>query len=168
MIYNQRIVNTHANGESNRMAENLGVKNAKWDRKDGLAVPRDCYNSYMYIVEDEMSIIDKMNLHGGEILKNLDGGSAVHWNNDERLGQEQYRQTLKSIVLTGSNYFCENVKKTCCNDCGRISANTYSTCPDCGSDNIDYATRVIGYLKRIKNFSKDRVKEEGVRDYKGL
>ena len=34
-------------------AENLGVKNAKWDRQDGLAVPRDCYNSYFYPVEDE-------------------------------------------------------------------------------------------------------------------
>ena len=34
-------------------AENLGVKNAKWDRADGLFVPRDCYNSYFYAVEDE-------------------------------------------------------------------------------------------------------------------
>ena len=27
-------------------AENLGVKNAAWDRADKLFVPRDCYNSY--------------------------------------------------------------------------------------------------------------------------
>ena len=25
-------------------AENVGVKHAKWDREDGYAVPRDCYN----------------------------------------------------------------------------------------------------------------------------
>ena len=47
------------------MAENLGVKNAKWDREDGLFVPRDCYNSYFYVVEDEnTSVIDKFILHG--------------------------------------------------------------------------------------------------------
>ena len=31
-------------------AENVGVKHAKWDREDGYFVPRDCYNSYFYIV----------------------------------------------------------------------------------------------------------------------
>ncbi|MCF0167621.1 MAG: anaerobic ribonucleoside-triphosphate reductase, partial [Bacteroidales bacterium] len=34
-------------------AENVGVKHAKWDREDGYFVPRDCYNSYFYIVEDD-------------------------------------------------------------------------------------------------------------------
>ncbi|MEX2365307.1 MAG: anaerobic ribonucleoside-triphosphate reductase, partial [Pseudohongiellaceae bacterium] len=29
-------------------AENLGVKNAQWDRKDGYQVSRGCYNSYFY------------------------------------------------------------------------------------------------------------------------
>mgnify|MGYP002040243511 FL=1 len=33
-------------------AENLGIKNAKWDKEDGYFVPRDCYNSYFYVVED--------------------------------------------------------------------------------------------------------------------
>jgi ribonucleoside-triphosphate reductase len=68
------------------MAENLGVKNAKWDIADGLRVNRNTYNSYMYIVEDDsLSIFDKMELHGGEIINNLDGGSALHLNNNERL-----------------------------------------------------------------------------------
>ena len=41
--------------------ESLGVKNAKWDKEDGLYVPRDVYNSYFYIVEDEgTSVIDNM------------------------------------------------------------------------------------------------------------
>ena len=33
-------------------AENVGVKHAKWDKRDGYKVGRDCYNSYFYIVED--------------------------------------------------------------------------------------------------------------------
>ena len=57
------------------MAENLGVKFAKWDKKNGYIVTRDCYNSYFYIVEDEdISIIDKFVLHGDDTTKYLDGG----------------------------------------------------------------------------------------------
>jgi ribonucleoside-triphosphate reductase len=146
-------------------AENLGVKNAKWDKKAGLKVNRDVYNSYLYKVEDELPLIDKLMLHGGEILDNLDGGSAVHWNSDERKTKDQYSKVLSSLITTGSNYFCENVKKTCCNKCGAITANTYKECPVCGSSDIDYATRVIGYLKRVKNFSSERRIEEGKRRY---
>ena len=58
-------------------AENLGVKNAQWDQKDGLFSPRDCYNSYFYAVEDEqINVLDKIILHGKEIIQYLDGGSA--------------------------------------------------------------------------------------------
>ncbi len=55
-------------------AENLGVKHANWDRKDGYFVPRDCYNSYFYAVEDtSLNILDKFKLHGKEYVKYLDG-----------------------------------------------------------------------------------------------
>jgi ribonucleoside-triphosphate reductase len=38
-------------------------------------------------------------------------------------------------------------------------------CPKCGSENLDYMTRVIGYLKRISKFSEARIKEAGKRYY---
>lgn len=55
-------------------AENLGVKHANWDRKAGYFVPRDCYNSYFYAVEDtSLTILDKFKLHGKDYIKYLDG-----------------------------------------------------------------------------------------------
>ena len=55
-------------------AENLGVKNSKWDKEDGYFVPRECYNSYFYIVEDEgTNVVDKFILHGEKLTKYLDG-----------------------------------------------------------------------------------------------
>lgn len=147
-------------------AENLGVKNAKWDKADGLVVNRDCYNSYMYIVEDDsLSLFDKMEIHGGEILENLDGGSALHFNNNERLTKKQYELIIEALVKTGCNYFCENVPKTICNKCGYIHPNNMDHCIKCDSTDIDKATRVIGYLKRIKDFSYDRQVEADKRLY---
>ena len=146
--------------------EGLGVKFAKWDKKDGYVVNRDCYNSYMYPVEDEsISILDKFELHGNSTTQYLDGGSALHLNLESSPTKETVLKLLDVAVQTGCNYFCFNVKTTICDDCGNIDKRTLQECPKCGSKNIGYATRVIGYLRRVDNFSKDRQLEEGYRYY---
>lgn len=147
-------------------AENLGVKNAKWDKKDGYFVPRDCYNSYFYVVEDEKtSLLDKFMLHGRKLTKYLDGGSALHGNLDEHLTKDQYRLVMRTAVKTGCSYYTFNIPNTICNDCGHISKHHLDHCEKCGSTNVDYITRIIGYLKRISAFSEARQKEAKVRYY---
>ena len=152
--------------KSNRMAENLGVKFASWDKKDGYAVPRDCYNSYTYLVEDEsLNILDRLQLHGKQFTQFLDGGSACHLNLEEHLTKDQYAQLLKYAVKTGCNYFTFNIPNTLCNDCGYISKHKLSKCPKCGSENLDYATRIIGYLTLISKWAEERKKEASRRYY---
>ena len=147
-------------------AENLGVKNAKWDKRDGYFVPRDCYNSYFYLVEDEStSLVDKFILHGNQLTKYLDGGSALHGNLNEHLSKEQYLTLLRDAIKTGCSYFTFNIPNTICNDCGHISKHRLTKCEKCGSTNLDYATRIIGYLKRVSSFSEARQKEEKKRYY---
>lgn len=147
-------------------AENLGVKNSGWDKKDGLYVPRECYNSYFYRVEDDgVNLIDKFILHGEKLTKYLDGGSALHANLNEHLTKEQYKHLLDTAISTGCSYFTFNVPNTICNECGHISKHRLNKCEKCGSENLDYATRVIGYLKRISNFSEARQKEAFIRHY---
>ena len=147
-------------------AENLGIKNAKWDAKDGYQVNRDCYNSYFYLVEDDTSNhLDKFILHGKEITQYLDGGSALHLNLDESLNVQAYLKLFNVAATTGCNYFCVNVKITICNECEKIDKQTRSLCQHCGSDNVDHGTRVIGYLKRVTAFSQGRQKEHGLRHY---
>ncbi len=148
-------------------AENLGVKNSKWDIIDNYQVNRECYNSYFYIVEDEsINIIDKFILHGSEYIKYLDGGSALHMNLEEYPTKEGFKKLLNIAAKTGCNYFCFNIKVTICNECEYIDKETKHKCSKCGSVNIDYGTRVIGYLKRITNFSSSRQKEEKRRSYR--
>lgn len=147
-------------------AENVGVKHAKWDKEDGYVVNRDCYNSYFYIVEDDsLDIIDKFKLHGREYIEHLTGGSALHMNLEEHLSKEQYAQLLKVAAKTGCNYFTFNIPNTVCNDCGHIDKRYLHECPHCQSKNIDYLTRVIGYLKRVSNFSAPRQEEASRRFY---
>ena len=147
-------------------AENVGVKHARWDREDGYYVPRDCYNSYFYVVEDANThILEKFRLHGHKFIEHLTGGSALHMNLDEHLSQKQYRQLLRVAAKEGCNYFTFNVPNTVCNDCGHIDKRYLKECPVCHSKNIDYLTRVIGYLKRVSNFSMDRQKEAARRYY---
>ena len=149
-------------------AENVGVKHAKWDREDGYVVPRDCYNSYFYIVEDtSLNVIDRFRLHGRKYVEHLTGGSALHCHLEEHLTKEQYRNLLRVAAAEGTNYFTFNIPNTVCNDCGHIDKRYLKECPVCGSKNVDYLTRIIGYLKRISNFSEARQKEASRRYYAG-
>lgn len=150
-------------------AESLGVKNAKWDKRDGYKVPRDCYNSYFYIVEDKtIDPIKKFRFQGIKFTGCCDGGSALHNNLDEHLTARQYRMLMDVAVKEGCNYFTYNIMNTICNECGYISKHTYDTCPKCGSKDVDYATRIIGYLKRISAFSAARQIEADNRAYNKL
>ena len=147
-------------------AENVGVKHAKWDREDGYFVPRDCYNSYFYIVEDNsLTVLDKFRLHGAPYIEHLTGGSALHCNLEEHLSQPQYMQLLEVAAKEGCNYFTFNIPNTICNECGHIDKRYLKECPKCHSKNVDYLTRVIGYLRRVSNFSKPRQEEASRRYY---
>lgn len=148
--------------------ENCSAKLYAWDKRDGYVVPanRNLYNSYFYPVEDQTyDPITKMYLQGKDFIGNLDGGSAYHCNLDEHLSQEQYRKLMDIAIDAGCSYFTFNIPNTICNDCGHISKHYMDHCECCGSTNTDYATRVIGYLKRISNFSAARQIEAATRYY---
>jgi ribonucleoside-triphosphate reductase len=147
-------------------AENLGVKNAKWDKEDGLFVPRDCYNSYFYPVEDtSMTILDRLDAHAADVSQYLDGGAACHLNLEQLPTQIQAIKLIELAAKKGVPYWTTNVLCTICKDCGRIDPVTRQKCKYCGSKNLDYGTRVIGYLKPISSFSEGRQKEAAMRAY---
>lgn len=149
-------------------AENLGVKNYAWDKADGYVVPenRNCYNSYLYKVEDsEIDAIDKFILHGKQNLQYLDGGSALHLNLEEYPTKESYKKLYCVAAKTGCNYWTTNVLVTICEDCGYIDKHTRHECIKCHSNNVSHATRVIGYLRKVNNYSPERQKEADKRFY---
>lgn len=149
-------------------AENLGVKFAAWDKKDGYVVNRECYNSYLYRVEDtDISFIDKFKLYGSEISKFMSGGSAVHLNMEEYAVEEGYYKLMCLAAKLGVPYWTTNILITCCEEdgCKHINKHTTEKCVKCGSSNVSHATRIIGYLKKLNSWSSARIREQDLRFY---
>lgn len=152
-------------------AEGLGGKNYNWDKSDNYWVPEDenLYNSYFYDAHDDTSVLDKFILHGRQTYQFTDGGSAAHINLEDHLSKEQYLKLIDFAIANGTNYFTFNIPNSKCDDCGYITKHPITECPKCHSHNITQYTRVIGYLRPIKSFGKDRQIEASKRVYsKGI
>lgn len=148
-------------------AESLGVKNYNWDKSDGYYVPEDenLYNSYIYEAHDDTSVLDKIAMQGGQIAKSIDGGQASHINLEDNLSKEQYTKLLEYTVQVGNSYITFNVPQTQCDDCGFITKHPFTYCPKCGSEKVTLWTRIIGYLRPIKAWSKARQLEGLEREF---
>lgn len=148
-------------------AEGLGGKNYNWDKSENYWVPDDenLYNSYFYDAHDDTSVLDKFILHGRQTYQYTDGGSAAHINLEDHLSKEQYLKLIDFAIANGTNYFTFNIPNSKCDDCGYITKHPITECPKCHSKNITQYTRVIGYLRPIKSFGKDRQIEASKRVY---
>ena len=152
-------------------AEGRGGKNYEWDKADGYWVPDDenLYNSYFYEAHDDTSVLDKFVLHGNQTYQYTDGGSAAHINLEEHLSKQQYLKLIDFAISNGTSYFTFNIPNSKCESCGKIVKQPIRQCPCCGSTNITQYTRIIGYLRPIKNFGIERQIEAGKRVYsKGI
>lgn len=148
-------------------AEGLGSKNYQWDKTDNYWVPEDenLYNSYFYNAHDDTSVLDKFVLHGRQTYQFTDGGSAAHINLEDHLSKEQYLKLIDFAIINGTSYFTFNIPNSKCDYCGYITKHPITECPKCHSKNITQYTRVIGYLRPIKSFGKDRQIEASKRVY---
>jgi len=148
-------------------AEGLGGKNYRWDKEDGYWVPEDenLYNSYFYDAHDDTRVLDKFILHGRQTYQFTDGGSALHCNLQDHLSKDQYLKLIDFAIENGTSYYTFNIPNSKCEDCGHIIKKPIEICPCCGSSNITQYTRIIGYLRPIPAFGRDRQIEAAKRTY---
>jgi len=144
-------------------AESLALKNYNWDKNDGFVVPEDTnlYASYVFKPNDTtLSVLDKIKMHGNNYINQwLDGGSACHINLDTHLTSAQYQKLLQYAADEGCSYLTFNVPMTKCKSCEHIVNAPIDKCPKCGSDRLQYFTRIIGYLTAVANWNSGRQKE---------
>lgn len=150
-------------------AESLAVKNYNWDKEDKYWVPEDTnlYASYIFKPNDpNVTALDKLKLHGSNYIGDyLDGGAACHINLNDHLSSKQYYKLLKYAVKVGCQYFTFNIPNSECEDCHYITKVPITKCHRCGSENISLWDRPIGYLSKIRNWSKGRQIEQKTRVY---
>lgn len=84
---------------------------------------------------------------------------------EDHLSKKQYLRLLEFAVQEGTNYFTFNIPNTQCDHCGAIFKQPLTKCPKCGSEEMTQWTRVIGFLRPIKTFSKERQIEASHRIY---
>lgn len=95
----------------------------------------------------------------------MDGGVGCHINLEEHLSVGQYIKLIEFAVKEGTSYFTFNIPNSECDDCHYITKHPITKCPKCGSTRITWYTRIIGYLRAIKNFGKERQIEAEKRTY---
>lgn len=153
-------------------SESAAIKLYDADKKDGYWVPEDInlYTSYIFKPYDkDLPFLQRIILHGKNYIGDyLDGGSAAHLNLEEHLSKEQYMKVLAFAAENGCQYLTFNVPNSECEDCGFITKVPISECPKCGSKKIALYDRIIGYLTKIKNWSKGRQIEQKTRIYSNL
>lgn len=149
-------------------AESLAVKNYNWDKEQGYWVPDDTnlYASYIFKPNEDLSVLEKLRLHGRDYIgEYLDGGAAAHINLDHHLDKEQYWKIINYAAQVGCQYFTFNIPNCECDDCGFIAKQPFTICPKCASKHISLYDRVIGYLTKVKNWSSGRQIEQQTRVY---
>ncbi len=150
------------------MGENVAVRLYEWDKSDGYYVPEDqnLYSSYFFKQWDKnISVLDKLKLHGKDIAPYCDGGQACHIHLDEHLSKEQYNKILDFCISEGVNYFTFNIPMSECKTCGHVVNAPITKCPKCNSEDIDYWVRIIGYLRPLSAYSNPRRLEAEKRTY---
>lgn len=152
-------------------AESLAIKNYNWDKEDEYWVPEDTnlYASYIFKPNDPtLDIFEKLRMHGSEYIGDyLDGGAAAHLNLEEHLNEDQYMAVIDYAAQVGCNYFTFNIPMTECKKCGHIVNAPVHACPKCGSKDIKYWVRIIGYLTAVPSWSSGRQEEFKTRIFHG-
>ena len=91
----------------------------------------------------------------------LSGGDMFHvW-----LGQNSpdpealYKLTQRISTKTQIGYYAYTKDLTICNSCGRVTGGINELCPNCGSSDLEWWSRVTGYYQAVSGWNEAKKKE---------
>lgn len=142
-------------------AEQAAVTLAKKDKVYFGDNPYELYsNQYIPLIED-VDLATRI-IISGKFLELTSGGGILHLNiEDEIKNPYQMKKLIENCVRAGVTHFAINYGYIICNDCNQTTiGGNKPVCPKCGSKNIDYLTRVIGYYSRVSAWNPVRKQYE--------
>lgn len=120
-------------------------------------VPYEIYSNQTVPLTEKVDVYDRMD-KDGRINLLLTGGGIVHLTIGERITPEQALNLIKYAVKSCCEHFALNLVHSMCED-GHVSEGKYTTCPVCGKPVVDYALRIVGFLRPVSSWSKARKNE---------
>ena len=118
-----------------------------------ICVSGDCDTNKVYLTSgiqppsDTGTIFDQIKTHS-EMQSYASGGSIFHMNINEHMGIEK---TIKMIKNLFNNFPLRYISLTpilsVCQDCGNKSVGKKTVCPSCGSNDISFWSRPVGYFR---------------------
>jgi len=94
-----------------------------------------------------------------KVQKSFTGGVMMHIFLGEEPDPEALASLTKKLIQTDLVYWSYTPALTVCRACGHTSVGIHSTCPRCGSEDVEIWSRIIGYYRPLKNWNPARQKE---------
>lgn len=97
----------------------------------------------------------------GKFHDMIEAGALTHiWMADARPAKETLANfVLKTFRNTRNAQIAFSPEFTSCNSCLRTSRGLHKLCPYCGSDAVDFITRVTGYFSKVSGWNKGKQAE---------
>jgi ribonucleoside-triphosphate reductase len=115
--------------------------------------------SNQYVPLDlEYDLFDRINI-AGKLDSLCTGGAITFLNVNGKMSREHARVIVELAVKHGMTHFAINPCITMCDDCDHKEWSKKAKCISCGSDNVDYMTRIIGYFVPVSRWRKERADE---------
>lgn len=130
-------------------AEVLASKLAFLDRFYNFNDRYILYSNQWIPLTEEVSLIDRIKC-SGNLDKYCTGGAILHLNTNNPIPAKTQKRVLKQVFSQGVSYFAFNYDISKCNNCGEVYSNKIKVCSNCGSSDIDYFYRVVGFITNVK------------------
>ncbi len=121
-------------------------------------VPYKLYANQFVPLWENASVWERMDTDG-KYNKLLTGGGIVHIQISDSVTGKQAEKLIKYAVKSGCEHFALNITYSQC-DHNHTYRGKISTCPECGSSNMNYFTRTVGFFTPVKSWSKIKQEED--------
>jgi len=119
------------------------------------------YNNGTHVyVGAKVGLLDRIEIEQ-KFFPLLNGGNMLHaWLGEAHPDPEAlYKLTKRIATQTHVGYYAYTKDLTICNSCGAVSPLMSKLCPNCGSDSVEWWSRVTGYYQAVSGWNEGKKRE---------
>jgi anaerobic ribonucleoside-triphosphate reductase len=123
-------------------------------------VPVYYSNGTQVDVKANVGIFDRLDLEQ-KFFPLLNGGNMFHvWLGDASPDPEAlYNMTKRIATKSNVGYYAYTKDLTVCSDCGKVTSPIFEQCPYCGSNKVEWWSRVTGYYQAVSGWNQGKKQE---------